>query len=139
APRPRPSVSRRGTPGWWRRRPRCGGTRRRARPVRGASSDGDSLLVRLERARDRDPALDVGAELDERQLDRRERGRDVEDVEPPDVTDAEDLALEATLAGGERDAVPVSEVAEQLGSVDAVRDARDRHDGRRVVVRREEL
>ena len=50
----------------------------------------------------------------ERQLDGRERGRDVEDVEPADVADAEDLALQVLLAGRERDAVPVAEVQQQL-------------------------
>ena len=47
---------------------------------------------------DGDAALDVGAELGQRQLDRRERGRDVEDVEPADVADPEDLALQVRLA-----------------------------------------
>ena len=62
-----------------------------SRPPRHAAT---VLLVRLERARHGDAALDVGAELGQRQLDRGERGRDVEDVEPADVADAEDLALQ---------------------------------------------
>src|SRR5262249_37301465 len=94
----------------------------------GAESDGDALLVRLERARDRHAALDVGPELRQRQLDRREGGRDVEDVEPADVADAEDLPLQPALPGRERDAVPVAEVPQQLGAVDAVGHARDRDD-----------
>ena len=56
-----------------------------ARPLRG-----DALLVGLEGARDRDAALDVGAELGQRELDGGERGGDVEDVEPADVADPED-------------------------------------------------
>src|ERR671935_2959673 len=62
-------------------------------------------LERLERARDRDASLDVGAELGQRELDGGERARDVEHVEPADVTDAEDLPLQVTLARRERDAV----------------------------------
>ena len=39
---------------------------------------------------------------------RGERGRDVEDVEPADVTDPEDLPLQVLLAGSEGDAVAVA-------------------------------
>src|SRR5262249_37750326 len=99
----------------------------------------DVLLVRLEGATDGHTALDVGSELDERQLNSGERGGDVEDVEPPDVADPEDARLELTLPGGKRDAVPLAEVAEKHRRFDAVRSLRRRHDRCRVVVRREEL
>ena len=94
---------------------------------------------RFERLRNGDAALDVGAELGQRQLDRRERGRDVEDVEPADVADAEDLALQVRLARRERDAVAVAKVEQQLVAVDPVRRSDRGHDGRAVLVGREEL
>ena len=99
----------------------------------------DVRFERLERARDRDAALDLRAELGQRQLDRGERGRDVEDVEPADVADPEDLALQVRLPRRERDAVPVAQMREQLVAVDALRRADRRHDGGGVVVGREEL
>ena len=86
-----------------------------------------------------DAALDVGAELDQRELHRSERGGDVEDVEPADVPDPEDLPLEMLLAGRERDAVPVAQMEQQLVAVDSVRRANGGHDSGRVVVGREEL
>src|SRR5690349_14571440 len=73
-------------------------------------SCGDGALERLEGSGDRDAALDLGAELRERQLDGGERARDVEHVEPADVADAEDLPLQVRLARRERHAVPVAEV-----------------------------
>src|SRR5205823_7347166 len=105
----------------------------------GTGSDRDALLVRLERTRDCDSTLDVRAELRQRQLDGGERGRDVEDVEPADVADAEDLALQAALPRGQRDAVAVAEMAQELRAVDAVGYARNGDDRRGVVVGREQL
>ena len=96
-------------------------------------------LVRLERARDRDAALDLRAQLGQRQLDRGQRRRDVEDVEPADVADAKDLALQVRLPRRECDAVPVAQVREQLVAVDPVRRPHRSDDGRAVVVGREEL
>ena len=78
--------------------------RRRSARGRGRAAHAALVLVRLERARDGDAALDVGARLGERELDPGQRRRDVEDVEPADVADAEDLALERALARCERDA-----------------------------------
>ena len=88
---------------------------------------------------DGDAALDVRAELGQRELHRRERGGDVEDVEPADVPDPEDLPLQVLLARGECDAVSVAEMQQQLVTVDAVRRSDGGHDGGRVVVGREEL
>ena len=62
-----------------------------ARATSATASGGDARLVRLERALHGDAALDVGAELGQRELDRGERRGDVEDVEPADVADPEDL------------------------------------------------
>ena len=84
-------------------------------------------------------ALDVGAQLAEHELDAGQRGRDVEDVEPADVADAEDLALDRALAARERDAEPVAQRLEKLGAVDSGRHLDRGHDGRAVVVGREEL
>ena len=67
------------------------------------------------------PRSIVGAELDQRQLDRGERGRDVEHVEVADVADAEDLPLQLALAGRERDAVPVAQQEHELARVDRPR------------------
>src|SRR6478752_7661429 len=100
---------------------------------------GNRGLERFERARNRGAAFDVGTELDQRQLDGRKRGRDVEHVEPPDVADAEDRALQLSLPGSERHAVPVAQVEQQLVGVDSVRCANGRDDRSRVVVRREQL
>src|SRR4029453_17350096 len=72
-------------------------------------------------------------------LDPGERRRDVEHVVVAEVPDAEDLALERALAGGERDSEPVAEIEQELGAVDRLRDADSRHYGRRIVVGREEL
>src|SRR3954462_5896620 len=55
------------------------------------------VLVRLERSRHRDAALDVRAEIREDELDRCQRGRDVEHVEVADVAEAEDLVLQVAL------------------------------------------
>src|SRR4051812_5519875 len=82
------------------------GTRNRAGRTPGASRC-DEALVRLERGGTCDPALDLRAELREPELDRRQRDRDVEHVEPADVSDPEHLALQLSLPGGERDAVAV--------------------------------
>ena len=67
------------------------------------------MLEGLERARDRRAALHLGAELDQRQLDGRKGGRDVEHVEVADVADPEDLSLQLALAGRQRDTVPVAQ------------------------------
>src|SRR6185437_8098862 len=96
-------------------------------------------LERLERGGNGEAALDLRTQLGQGQLDRCERARDVEDVEPPDVADAEDLPLQMLLAGGERDAVAVAQVPEELVGVDPVRRTDGRDDGRRVVVGREQL
>src|SRR3954453_20931116 len=103
------------------------------------SGHSGTLLCPPQPLRDPAPAIDVGTDLDERQLDRGERGRDVEDVEPADVADAEDLSLQPTLAGCECDPVRVAQVAKKPVSVDPVGHACDRDDCRRIVVRREEL
>ena len=71
--------------------------------------------------RDGDTALDIRAELGERELDGSERGRDVEDVEPADVADAEELRLQRALARCERHAVLLAKVAQQRRAVDALR------------------
>src|SRR5205823_10885557 len=104
-----------------------------------AVSGRDGALERLERGSHGDAAIDVGAELGQRELDGRERARDVEHVEPADVADPEDAALQRALARCERDAVAIAQVAEQLVAVDAFRGADRRDDRRRVVVRGEEL
>ena len=77
-------------------------------------------FVGFEGTGDGGAALDPGTELRERQLDSRERGRDVEDVEPADVADPEDLALQRALSRRERDAVPVAQMPQQLVAVDAL-------------------
>src|SRR5262245_24397386 len=71
---------------------------------------GNGALVRLEGLRDGDAALDVGAHFRQRELDRGERRRDVEHVEPADVADPEDLPLELALAWRDRDAVAVAKI-----------------------------
>src|SRR5829696_686141 len=76
------------------------------------------VLVRLEGAGGGDTALDRRAELRERELDGRQRGRDVEDVEPADVADAEHLPLQRALARSERDAVPIAQQQQQFAGVD---------------------
>ena len=96
-------------------------------------------LERLERGGDGDAAHDLCAELGERQLDGGERGRDVEDVEPADVADPEDLALEARLAGRERDAEAVAQAEHELAGVDAFGRVDRGHDGGGVLVGREQL
>jgi hypothetical protein len=58
-------------------------------------------------------ALDLGAELGERELDRGERHGDVEDVEPADVPDPEHARLQRSLSRCERHAVAFAEMAEQ--------------------------
>jgi hypothetical protein len=45
----------------------------------------DSLVEGVERSGRRDPALHLGAGPDESELERRERGHDVEDVDVPDM------------------------------------------------------
>ena len=59
-----------------------------------ADEDFHGDVERLERGGDRDAALDVRAEIGEDDLDRGELGRDVEDVEPADVAEPEDLPLQ---------------------------------------------
>src|SRR5436190_1708773 len=53
-------------------------------------SGSDVLLVGLEGPRHGDAALDLGTELGQAELHRREGDDDVEDVEPADVADPED-------------------------------------------------
>src|SRR6266700_2089965 len=67
-------------------------------------------LERVERRRNCDAAFDLGAQLRQRQLDGRERARDVEHVEPADVADAEDRALQLPLPGSKRHAVAIAQV-----------------------------
>src|SRR5260370_5410354 len=67
------------------------------------------VLVRLERRRHRDATLDVRAEIGEHDLDGGERRRDVENVEPADVSEPEDLSLPAALAGRHRHPEAVSD------------------------------
>src|SRR5205823_1238791 len=99
----------------------------------------NGLFERLERAGHGDAALDVGAELGERQLDRGKRGRDVEDVEPADVADAEDLPLQRALPRRERDAVAVAQCAQEVAGVDALGGVDGGDDCGGVVVGREKL
>src|SRR5882724_6731272 len=70
----------------------------------------DGRLERLEGARDGHAPLDLRSELRQRQLDCRERCRDVEDVEPADVADPEDLAFQMRLARRKCYAVAVAKV-----------------------------
>src|SRR5829696_840398 len=91
-----------------------------AAPSSVRSSRRNGLRVRLERPRHRDAALDRRPELVEPELDRGERGRDVEHVVPADVPDPEDLALQACLPRRERDAPLRREQLQQLVRVDAV-------------------
>src|SRR5262249_58185607 len=72
-------------------------------------------------------------------LDRRERGRDVEDVEVADVTDPEDLSLERALPVRDRDPEPVTQSQDELGGVDALGRANRGHDRRAVLVGGEKL
>src|SRR6185312_8066922 len=62
------------------------------------------VLVRLERRRHGDAALDVNSEIHEHDLDRGEHRRDVEDVEPADVAETEDLAEQVALPVRDRHA-----------------------------------
>ena len=65
--------------------------------------------------------------------------RDVEDVEPADVAEAEDLPLQLALAVGDRDPEAVADAADDVAGVDAGRRANRRHDGAPILVRREQL
>src|SRR5579862_6796242 len=103
------------------------------------SNNRHGLLERLECGDARDPALEIRAEMDERQLESCERSHDVEDVEPADVADPDRLALQLALPRGKRNAVVVAQVSQQLVGVDPLRHADRRDDRGRVVVRREEL
>ena len=85
------------------------------------------------------PRSIVGAELGEHELDRREHRRDVEDVEPADVAEAEDLALELALPAGDRHAEAVAQRLDDVAGVDALGRANRRDDGAPVLVGREEL
>src|SRR5258708_5629801 len=72
-----------------------GGSRHR----RGARVSRHSrVLEGLERRGDSGAALDVRTQLGENELDRRECRRDVEDVEPADVAEAEHFPLQTALA-----------------------------------------
>ncbi len=97
------------------------------------------VAERFERRRDRDAALDVRAEVGEDDLHCGELRRDVEDVEPADVAEPEDLALQRALAVRDRDAEPVAEGADELGRVDSVGRTDGGDDGAPVLVRGEEL
>src|SRR6478609_6174702 len=72
-------------------------SRTRTRGVTPTASRHGGVLERLERSADRDPALDLGAEVGEHDLDGGEHRHDVEHVEPADVPEAEDLSLELAL------------------------------------------
>ena len=85
------------------------------RPVPGAEDaeaehDSDrGVLEHFQGAPDCDAALDVGAQLRERQLDPGECRGDVEDVVVADVADAEYPPLERSLAGRERNPETVAD------------------------------
>src|SRR5665213_857848 len=91
-------------------------------------------VERLKRTRHGRPSFDPGAQLGQRQLDGGKRTRNVENVEPADMADPEDLALERALPRRERHAVAVAQVLEQLGGVDPVGHAHSGHHGGGVVV-----
>ena len=97
------------------------------------------MLERLERRGHGDAALDVGAEVGEDELDGRDLGRDVEDVEPADVAEPEDLPLQLALAVRDRDPEAVADAPDDVAGVDARRRADRGHDRAPVLVRREEL
>src|SRR5207253_9673630 len=97
---------------------------------RGPCSNGSVLGPGFERARDRDATLDLRARVRQNELDRRQRGGDVEDVEPADVADAEDLSLQAALSVRDRNAEAVTQFLDDLRRVDAVRCPNRRLDGR---------
>src|SRR5207244_6790240 len=94
---------------------------------------------RVERGGDRDAALDVRAELGEDELDGPDLRRDVEDVEPADVAEAEDLPLQLALAVRDRDPEAIANAADHVAGVDSRGRADGGHDRAPVLVRREEL
>src|ERR671910_3681666 len=103
------------------------------------ASDRRPFRVDLERARRGGPALERRAELVEDELDRVERGCDVELVVPADVADPEDRVLQLPLSAGDRDAVALAERQRQFARVEPVGHAGGGDDGRTVLVGREEL
>ena len=97
------------------------------------------LGVRLERGRDRRPALDVRAGLDKGALEGREGRGDVLHVDVADVAEANDLPALLALAPDDGDARALAHGGDDRLPVDLCRHA-DRSDhGRAVGVRREEL
>ena len=93
----------------------AGGSDRLADEDAHASGAGDPrVLVRLERRGHGDAALDVGAEIDEHDLDRREHRRDVEDVEPADVAEPEDLPEQVALPVRDRHAEAVAQASDDV-------------------------
>src|SRR5256714_15520807 len=97
-------------------------------------SNGRVLCPGLERARHRDAAFDLSTGVGEGKLDGRESRGDVEDVEPADVADAEDLAFQLPLPVRDRDPEATVERRDDLGRVDAVGRADRRHHGRALLV-----
>src|SRR4029079_17489103 len=93
----------------------------------------------FQRCRHCHAALDVGAEIGKDELDGSDLRRDVEDVEPADVTEAEDLSLQLTLAVRDRDPEAVADAPDDVAGVDPGWGADRGHDGAPVLVRREEL
>ena len=76
--------------------------------------------------------------LDEQHLHGSERGRDVEDVEVADVSDAEHPRPELSVASGDRDPEALPEGEDELAGVDAVRGEDRRDDRRPLLVGREQ-
>src|SRR4051794_26219385 len=96
------------------------------------------VLVRLERCGDGDAALYLCAEIGEQELDGGELRRDVEDVEPADVPEPEDLALQVRLTVRDRDPEARAQPGHDVVGADALRRAHGGDDGAAVLVRREE-
>ena len=107
--------------------------------ARPSCSDTRGVVVRLERPDGGLAALDVRAALEEQRLDGRERRRDVEDVVVADVPDPEHARAELAVRARDRDPEAVAELEHELPRVHAVGGEDRRHDGRALLVRREEL
>ena len=136
APPPPRSAFPAGTPGSSRRSPRRAAPRRRARRAQATRA----LCSYASNARVTATPRSISAPSSvSDKFDGSKCSGDVEDVEPADVADAEDLSFQAALSGRERDAVAVAQVAKELGAVDAVGHAGDGDDGRRILVGGEEL
>src|SRR5665213_1241958 len=97
------------------------------------------VLVRLERRGHADAALDLCAEVDEQELHGSELRRDVEHVEPADVTEPEDLSLQTALPVRDRHPVPIAQAFDDVVGADPVRHSDGRDDGTAILVRRKEL